>query len=108
MMLEAVSSLPWETLPCACLPWVCKLCPSVESTTILMLPIPLNLAFLIACSSWDSVVLLLPALNEVGCCLSVSKSLVKQAVNQVTPRCGAPAAVQPRLAGGHSLSQGPV
>lgn len=39
---------------------------------ILVLPIPLNLAFLIVCSSRDPVMPHLPALNEAGCCLSVS------------------------------------
>lgn len=33
MMLEAVSTLPWEMLPCASLPWVCKPCTNVVSTT---------------------------------------------------------------------------
>ena len=37
----------------------------------LVLLVPLNLAFLIVCPSWDWVMPHLPALNEAGCCLSL-------------------------------------
>lgn len=42
---------------------------------ILELPIPLNLAFLIVFPPWGLVVPQLPALNEAGCCLSLSNRL---------------------------------
>lgn len=73
---------------------------------ILVLLVPLDLAFLIVCPSWDLVMPHLPALNEAGCCLSLSNRPDKMACQpRPLPGC-LPAALQPLLADGHSLSLG--
>lgn len=92
-------------LSCACLPWVCKPCTSVAPAPIVVLPIPLNLVFLMACSSWDLAVPHLPALSGAGCVCVSPRDLIKQAVSHVSPRLcpcpgwqGGPASHRDRLA----------
>lgn len=108
-MLEAVSSLFWEMLHHACLSGFASCAQMLYPPPILVLPITLNLTFLIVCSSWHLAVSHLPALKEAGCCLSVCLSVPKTLIKQLSARPVAglfPAAAQPGLADGHSLWQG--
>lgn len=74
--------------------------------SILVLLVPLNFAFLSVCPSWDLVMPHLPALNEAGCCLSLSNRPDKTGY-QLCPLWGClPAALQPPLEDGYNLSQG--
>lgn len=86
-MLEAVSSLFWEMLHHACLSGFASCAQMLYPPPILVLPITLNLTFLIVCSSWHLAVSHLPALKEAGCCLSVCLSVPKTLIKQLSPPC---------------------